>query len=87
LRSASMAAWRLVGVRRGRREVTFRRSRDALNVGISIIEQELPQVPAMSVAENIVFGREPLAGISRINSSRIILGQKCARKRWPAPPF
>jgi len=67
--------------------MTFRRSRDALSVGISIIEQELPQVPAMSVAVNIVFGREPLAGFSRINSGRSILGQNCARKRWPSPPF
>jgi ABC-type sugar transport system ATPase subunit len=67
--------------------VTFRRSRDALSVGISIIEQELPHVPAMSVTENIVFGREPLAKFSRINSGRITLGQECVRKRWPAPPL
>jgi len=56
---------------RNGREVTFRSPREALAAGISIIEQELSPVPAMSVAENIFLGREPLAGFGRIDFRRM----------------
>jgi ABC-type sugar transport system ATPase subunit len=41
------------------RPVAFRRPRDAQEVGVSIIHQELHLVPDLSVAENIFLGREP----------------------------
>lgn len=41
-------------------EVRFSSPSDALNSGVSIIEQELSPVPFMSVSENIFLGREPL---------------------------
>ncbi|MGY6549142.1 MAG: sugar ABC transporter ATP-binding protein [Roseinatronobacter sp.] len=41
------------------RDVSFGKPSDALAAGISIIEQELSPVPAMTVAENIFLGREP----------------------------
>jgi len=40
-------------------DVVFATPREALAHGISIIEQELSPVPAMTVAENIFLGREP----------------------------
>jgi putative xylitol transport system ATP-binding protein len=49
------------------REVSLRTPSQALAAGISIIEQELSPVPAMSVAENIYLGREPLAGFGRVD--------------------
>ncbi len=39
----------------------------ARRLGISIIHQELNQVPAMSVAENIFLGREPRRGIGVVD--------------------
>ena len=39
--------------------VSFALPSEALAAGISIIEQELSPVPAMTVAENIYLGREP----------------------------
>jgi ribose transport system ATP-binding protein len=38
-------------------------TRDALNLGISVIYQELALIPYLSVAENIFLGREPRRGI------------------------
>ncbi|MBI1171327.1 ATP-binding cassette domain-containing protein [bacterium] len=52
---------------RNGKEVSFVGPSEALAAGISIIEQELNPVPAMSVAENIFLGREPLARFGRIN--------------------
>lgn len=47
-------------------EVTFASPSEALANGISIIEQELSPVPAMTVAENIYLGREPVGLFGRI---------------------
>lgn len=47
--------------------VDFTSPKQALAAGISIIEQELSPVPAMSVAENIYLGREPVGSFGRIN--------------------
>jgi putative xylitol transport system ATP-binding protein len=52
---------------RNGREVSYRSPGEALSAGISIIEQELSPVPAMTVAENIYLGREPLARFGRID--------------------
>ncbi|NVB80430.1 MAG: sugar ABC transporter ATP-binding protein [Kofleriaceae bacterium] len=37
----------------------FRSTRDARTAGIAVVHQELSLVPAMSVAENLMLGREP----------------------------
>ena len=48
-------------------EISFADPAEALANGISIIEQELSPVPAMSVAENIYLGREPVGLFGRID--------------------
>lgn len=54
-------------IRRNGVEVDFSSPSEALAAGISIIEQELSPVPAMTVAENIYLGREPLLRFGRVN--------------------
>lgn len=49
------------------REVSFGSPKAALAAGVSIIEQELSPVPAMSVAENIYLGREPTGFLGRVD--------------------
>ncbi|WP_319496163.1 sugar ABC transporter ATP-binding protein [uncultured Cohaesibacter sp.] len=49
------------------KEVAFDKPSDALAAGISIIEQELSPVPAMTVAENMFLGREPVAAFGRVD--------------------
>jgi ABC-type sugar transport system ATPase subunit len=41
------------------RAQAFRSTRDARRAGIAVVHQELSLVPAMSVAENLLLGREP----------------------------
>ncbi|MGB3554502.1 MAG: sugar ABC transporter ATP-binding protein [Jannaschia sp.] len=53
------------------RPVSFSSPRAALAAGISIIEQELSPVPAMSVAENIYLGREPSGFLGRVDFGRM----------------
>lgn len=48
-------------------EVVFQDPSEALANGISIIEQELSPVPAMTVAENIYLGREPVGFMGRVD--------------------
>jgi ABC-type sugar transport system ATPase subunit len=43
----------------GGHAVAFRSTRDARKAGIAVVHQELSLVPAMSVAENLLLGREP----------------------------
>lgn len=52
---------------RNGREVSFASPAEALANGIAIVEQELSPVPAMSVAENIFLGREPVGRFGRID--------------------
>ena len=52
-------------------EVTFDSPSQALANGISIIEQELSPVPAMTVAENIYLGREPVGRLGCINFKKM----------------
>jgi len=49
------------------KEVRFSRPSEAREAGITIIEQELSPIPAMTVAENIYLGREPLAMFGRVD--------------------
>lgn len=51
---------------RNGKAVTFDNPSQALANGISIIEQELSPVPAMTVAENIYLGREPVGLFGRV---------------------
>ena len=44
------------------KNVSFTTTHDALNLGISMIHQELNPVPYMTVAENVYLGREPYRG-------------------------
>lgn len=48
-------------------EVSFSDPGEALVNGISIIEQELSPVPAMTIAENIYLGREPVGRFGLID--------------------
>jgi ABC-type sugar transport system ATPase subunit len=43
----------------GGRVQAFRSTRDARKAGIAVVHQELSLIPAMSVAENLMLGREP----------------------------
>lgn len=54
-------------IRRNGVPVSFDGPAEALANGIAIVEQELSPVPAMTVAENIYLGREPLARFGRID--------------------
>lgn len=54
-------------IRRNGREIDFSGPAEALKNGIAIVEQELAPVPAMTVAENIYMGREPLRSLGRID--------------------
>lgn len=49
------------------RDVNFSSPSEALAAGVSIIEQELSPVPAMSVAENIFLGRERSGLLGRVD--------------------
>lgn len=51
--------------------VEFSKPSEALSAGVSIIEQELSPVPAMSVAENMFLGREPLAKFGRVDFKKM----------------
>src|SRR6478672_8634110 len=44
----------------GGRVQAFRSTRDARRAGIAVVHQELSLVPAMSIAENLMLGREPM---------------------------
>src|SRR5262245_38215418 len=53
------------------RPVSFKGIRDAEEHGIALIAQELALVPELSVAENLVLGREPVrAGLIRWDAVR-----------------
>ncbi len=53
-------------------KVTIDRPETALNMGISMIHQELSPIPYMAVAENIFLGREPLGKAGLIDKRRMI---------------
>ncbi|HMN26624.1 MAG TPA: sugar ABC transporter ATP-binding protein, partial [Caldilineaceae bacterium] len=51
-------------------------TKQALNLGISMIHQELSPVPYMTVAENIFLGREPLGKLGLIDKRKLIADTK-----------
>jgi ribose transport system ATP-binding protein len=54
------------------KEIDIRSPRDAAAHGIAIIHQELNTVPAMTVAENLCLGNEPLNRFGFLNRKRVI---------------
>jgi inositol transport system ATP-binding protein len=54
----------------------------ALQLGISMIHQELSPVPEMEVHENIYLGREPLNRLGLIDRRRMIADTRELFKRW-----
>jgi putative xylitol transport system ATP-binding protein len=69
-------------------EVRFGSPREALAAGVCIIEQELSPVPAMTVAENIFLGREPLRAFGRVDFPRMNAAARelLGRLGFPIPP-
>lgn len=55
-------------------EVEISGPKDALNLGISVIYQELNLVPYLTVAENISLGREPLRGRGGLLNGKAMVG-------------
>jgi len=50
-------------IKLNQKEVKFNNTREALQSGISMVQQELDQVPDMNVMENIWLGRYPKKNI------------------------
>ncbi|MFP3043219.1 sugar ABC transporter ATP-binding protein [Treponema primitia] len=50
----------------------FNSASDAMDVGVSMIHQELSNVPERSVAQNIWLGREPVNGLHLIDHKKMI---------------
>jgi inositol transport system ATP-binding protein len=57
-------------------------SSTALRLGISMIHQELSPVPAMSVAENIFLGREPLNRFLLVDKGAMVRQAKALFEKW-----
>jgi ABC-type sugar transport system ATPase subunit len=53
------------------RPVEVRNPRDALDLGISVVFQELSQVESLSVAENVYFGRLPSRRLGMVDRDRL----------------
>ncbi len=51
--------------------IKFNSPRDALDLGITMVHQELSIVPDLEVGENIFLGREPMAGFDFVRRSEI----------------
>ena len=47
-------------------KVRFHNERDALNLGVAIVPQELNPIPDLTIAENIFIGREPVNRFSLV---------------------
>jgi ABC-type sugar transport system ATPase subunit len=64
----------------GGRVQAFRSTRDARKAGIAVVHQELSLVPAMSVGENLLLGREPSrfglvdAGLTEARARELLAG-------------
>jgi inositol transport system ATP-binding protein len=57
-------------------------SATALRLGISMIHQELSPVPAMTVAENIFLGREPLNRLRLVDKRALVATTRALFDKW-----
>ena len=57
-------------------------SATALGLGIAMIHQELSPVPAMTVAENIYLGREPLNRLRLVDKRQMIADAQAVFESW-----
>jgi methyl-galactoside transport system ATP-binding protein len=60
------------GIVLGGSERQFNSAADAMKAGVSMIHQELSNVPKRSVAQNIWLGREPLNGVHLIDHKKML---------------
>jgi ABC-type sugar transport system ATPase subunit len=65
-------------------EVQHRRPRDALELGVAMVEQELSLVPAMSVTDNVLLGIRAHRWDSKAARARVVAGL-CERFRLTLP--
>lgn len=54
-------------------EMTFSSAKDALNAGITIVQQELSLIPNLTVAENIYLGQEPKKKFGFVDFNKMTL--------------
>jgi inositol transport system ATP-binding protein len=64
------------------REVHIPDSSTALGLGIAMIHQELSPVPAMTVAENIYLGREPLNRFRLVDHGQMAADARAVFDKW-----
>ncbi|MDR1105285.1 MAG: sugar ABC transporter ATP-binding protein [Treponema sp.] len=57
-------------------ECRFNKAADAMRAGVSMIHQELSNVPERSVAQNLWLGREPLSPVGLINHKKMFQDTK-----------
>ncbi len=57
-------------------------SAKALGLGIAMIHQELSPVPAMTVAENMFLGREPVNRFGLVDKGRIVSDAQAVFDKW-----
>jgi simple sugar transport system ATP-binding protein len=62
------------------REVRFRSPRDALDLGIATVFQDLAMVPLMSITRNFFMGREPTRGWGPFRRFDLRLANRIARE-------
>jgi ribose transport system ATP-binding protein len=55
------------------REVEIRNRQDAQDLGIAVIFQELSLIPTLTVAQNVLLGREPIRPFSKIINKKELL--------------
>jgi inositol transport system ATP-binding protein len=63
-------------------DVNIPDSATALKLGISMIHQELSPVPAMTVAENIFLGREPLNRLGMVDRGQMLAKTRALFDKW-----
>jgi len=64
------------------REVHVPDSATALGLGIAMIHQELSPVPAMTVAENIFLGREPVNRFKLVDKKQMVADAQAVFDKW-----
>ena len=64
------------------REVKVPDPKSGLEMGVSMIHQELAPVPEMTVAENIWLGREPRGRLGLVDHKRMVADTQALFDRW-----